>query len=88
MITVETAERIVDVCGQIARCKDVLDRLDTRNVQGNPCLIWDKSDDNSVTIFLPLDLTKEVIQVQLSKLETRYAALNNLAIKEASECKK
>jgi len=88
MIKQETAERLFNECTEISNCKNALAYF--RKKSGLPTSIINVSlgeNDSGETVVLAPGAAKEAIAKQLAFLTEQYEALNEMAVKEATEAK-
>jgi len=92
MIKQETAERLFNECTEIEDCKRALAKFRSRKL-GLPTSFVNVAHDNDSddvdgeTVELMPGIAKEAIEKQLAFLTEQYEALNEMAVKEATEAK-
>jgi len=84
MVTVETAQKIVEVCRRISECQMVLKLLEADELGSSRLAFRNRGNDN-FDLYISPEYAKGVLQSLLAKLQAEYEELNSEAIKEANQ---
>jgi hypothetical protein len=85
VVTVETAQKIVEVCRRISECQMVLNLLEADNLRSNRLTFRNRDNDAIFDLYISPETAKGVLQAEIAKLQANYEVLNNEAIKEANK---